>query len=171
MKVRPRITETKHNIYSHYKNAVLVLIILFAIIISQILLSVATSSGAYEIASAKNNLKQLTESYDKTNQIVTALASPQSLASKAEKLGMVSNSTPAFLRLSDGAVLGSPMPADPNAKLILDGGEIPNAQLDKAIGEEYNVQKNILQPESTTNDSIYGSRPQILIRLPAVSTH
>jgi hypothetical protein len=40
-----------------------------------------------------------------------ALRDPQRVAVAAKKMGMVPPSTPAFLRLSDGAVLGKPAPA------------------------------------------------------------
>ncbi|HET8718214.1 MAG TPA: hypothetical protein VFM50_10745 [Nocardioidaceae bacterium] len=41
------------------------------------------------------------------------LRDPQRVAERAKKLGMVPAGSPAFLRLSDGAVLGNPAPADP----------------------------------------------------------
>jgi hypothetical protein len=41
------------------------------------------------------------------------LRDPQKVAARAKKLGMVPSSTPAFLRLSDGKVLGTPTVADP----------------------------------------------------------
>jgi hypothetical protein len=40
-----------------------------------------------------------------------SLRDPQRVAVEARKMGMVPPSTPAFLRLSDGAVLGKPAPA------------------------------------------------------------
>ena len=40
-----------------------------------------------------------------------ALRNPQRLAVAAKKLGMVPPSQPAFVRLSDGKVLGAPLPA------------------------------------------------------------
>ena len=173
MRVRPHMKAGKRAIYSNARNAMIVIAILFSIIISQILLSVATSSGAYEIASNKENLKQLTQTYDKTYQIVTALSSPQNLAAQAENLGMVSNNTPAFLRLSDGAVLGSPTPASPDAKLIIDGASIPNAQLDSIINKKSNVEESITQPKSVVVNATNNSNtPQVLTNgLPAVLTH
>ncbi len=41
------------------------------------------------------------------------LRDPQKVAARAKKLGMVPSSTPAFIRLSDGKVLGTPTVADP----------------------------------------------------------
>lgn len=41
------------------------------------------------------------------------LRDPQHLAARAKRLGMVPSSNPAFLRIEDGTVLGSPLPAEP----------------------------------------------------------
>ena len=38
--------------------------------------------------------------------------SPESLQKRADQLGMVPVSAPVFLRLADGAVLGTPVPAE-----------------------------------------------------------
>ncbi|MDO9399053.1 MAG: hypothetical protein Q7T71_21105, partial [Herbiconiux sp.] len=82
-----------------------------AIVVTQLMLSIGLSDGAYEISSLQSQQKEL----DRTNQVLSeqydALSSPQNLAASAEALGMVANSTPVYLRLSDGAVLGSPTAA------------------------------------------------------------
>ncbi|QJU53325.1 hypothetical protein SCB71_08625 [Herbiconiux sp. KACC 21604] len=91
-----------------------------AIVVTQLLLSIGLSDGAYEIASLQQEQKEL----DRTNQVLTEqydkLSSPQNLAAGAEALGMVANSTPVYLRLSDGAVLGVPTAAA--------GGSVTNGQ-------------------------------------------
>ncbi|WP_368496347.1 hypothetical protein [Herbiconiux sp. A18JL235] len=91
-----------------------------AIVVTQLLLSIGLSDGAYEIASLQQEQKEL----DRTNQVLTEqydkLSSPQNLAAGAEALGMVANSTPVYLRLSDGAVLGVPTAAT--------GGSVTNGQ-------------------------------------------
>ena len=43
-------------------------------------------------------------------QEVAVAASPERLAARAEALGMVRSENPAFIRLSDGSVLGKPKP-------------------------------------------------------------
>lgn len=97
-----------------------------AIVVTQLLLSVGLSDGAYEISSLQQQQKEL----DRTNQTLTeqfdTLSSPQNLAASAAALGMVANSTPVYLRLSDGAVLGSPAAAGASA---IGGSEIPNSLL------------------------------------------
>ena len=105
--------------------------VIFGIIVSQLLMSVVVSSGAYEIAELQQQNKELGRTYQSMTQDLDRLASPQNLAANAEALGMVTNSTPVYLRLSDGAVLGEPVAASPNAGVISGnrGGLIPNSLL------------------------------------------
>jgi len=99
-----------------------------AIVVTQLLLSIGLSDGAYEISSLQSQQKEL----DRSNQVLTEqfdkLSSPQNLAASAESLGMVANSAPVYLRLSDGAVLGSPVAA---AGTSVTGGQalVPNSLL------------------------------------------
>jgi hypothetical protein len=82
-----------------------------AIIVAQLLLSVGISQGAYEISALRASQVELGRTADSVGEDLIRVSSPQSLAGNAEALGMVSNSTPAYLRLSDGAVLGAPTSA------------------------------------------------------------
>lgn len=101
-----------------------------AIVVTQLMLSIGLSDGAYEISSLQQQQKEL----DRTNQVLSEqydrLSSPQNLAASAESLGMVANSAPVYLRLSDGAVLGSPVAASASTPTV-SGGEllIPNSLL------------------------------------------
>lgn len=82
-----------------------------AVIVAQLLLSVGISQGAYEISALRASQVELGRTADSVSEDLIRVSSPQSLAANAEALGMVSNSTPAYLRLSDGAVLGAPSSA------------------------------------------------------------
>jgi cell division protein FtsB len=82
-----------------------------AIVIAQLLLSVAMTEGAYEIDGYKVTQTQLAREEQKLREQIDALESPQFLAANAEALGMVPNAAPVYLRLSDGAVLGQPAAA------------------------------------------------------------
>ena len=104
--------------------------VIFGIIISNLLLSVAVASGAYEIAAMQQSNKELGRSYQTMNQDLDRLSSPQNLAANAEALGMVNNSTPVYLRLSDGAVLGTPEPAAATTSILAGAeGAVPNSLL------------------------------------------
>lgn len=103
--------------------------VVFGIIIAQLLLSVAVSSGAYEIAELTQQNKEISRTYQTMNQDIDRLSSPQNLASNAGALGMVNNATPVYLRLSDGAVLGSPVPAKASAGAASSSNRVPNSLL------------------------------------------
>lgn len=111
--------------------AVVTVTTIVVIIVAQMLLSVAVSSGAYEIAGLQSQAKELNRSAQVVQQELESIASPQNLAANAEALGMVTNSSPAYLRLSDSAVLGSPSAASA-AGAVISGdnrGLIPNSLL------------------------------------------
>ena len=77
------------------------------IVVTQLLLSIGVSQGAYRIESLQTTKATLARQYQQASESVQVLSSPQNLAAKAAALGMVNNGTPVYLRLSDGAVIGS----------------------------------------------------------------
>lgn len=82
-----------------------------AIVIAQLLFSVAMTEGAYEIEGYKLSQTKLDREAQVLREQIDGLESPQFLAANAEALGMVPNAAPVYLRLSDGAVLGQPTAA------------------------------------------------------------
>jgi hypothetical protein len=104
----------------------------FAILIAQLLISIVLSDGAYQISALQSEQKELSRSAGTLTEELDLLASPQHLAASAEALGMVSNTNPAFLRLTDGAVLGAPAAADATAGSVIGPGGsllVPNSLL------------------------------------------
>ena len=104
---------------------------LLAIVVAQLLLSIAISQGAYQLQTLQTKQEQLQRSYQAVSEDLNRVASPQNLAANANALGMVSNSSPAYLRLSDGAVLGAPLPASGAAGTVTgtQGNLVPNSLL------------------------------------------
>lgn len=100
-----------------------------AIFIVKLLLSVAVSQGAYEVAALQSDSSDLTRQVQAASEDLARATSPQYLAANAEALGMVTNPHPAYLRLSDHAVLGAPQSAE--GASVLGGAEsyVPNALL------------------------------------------
>ena len=98
-----------------------------AIVLAQLLLSVGISQGAYEISTLQDRQVELGRTAESVGEELVRASSPQSLAANAAALGMVSNSNPVYLRLSDGAVLGAPQQAEGTPA----GGEtlVPNSLL------------------------------------------
>ncbi len=85
---------------------------LFVILMAQLLLSIALSSGSYQISSLQAQQKNLTRDQQTLTESLRVLQSPQNLATRATTLGMVMNSSGSgWLRLSDGAVLKDPSAA------------------------------------------------------------
>jgi cell division protein FtsL len=82
-----------------------------AIAIFQLLLHIATSSSVYELAHLQGEKRELTTTTQILGQQVDSLASQQNLANAAQKLGMISNANPVFLRLADQKVFGKPKAA------------------------------------------------------------
>lgn len=81
--------------------------IVLAIFAGKLGLSIAISQGAYEARALSIEERDLSRVERVLSQNVDRLASPQNLAENAISLGMVQNTNPATLRLSDGAILGS----------------------------------------------------------------
>ncbi|MCU1576895.1 MAG: hypothetical protein JWP70_1599 [Leifsonia sp.] len=104
---------------------------LLGIVVAQLLLSIAVSQGAYQIGSLQSTQKALQRSYQAATEDLNRVSSPQHLADAANALGMVSNSNPVYLRLSDGAILGTPTPAAATAGTVTggQGNLVPNSLL------------------------------------------
>ncbi|MEN0085291.1 MAG: hypothetical protein AAGC66_11040 [Leifsonia sp.] len=104
---------------------------LLAIVVAQLLLSIGISQGAYQLNSLQAKQTQLQRSYQAVSEDLGRVSSPQNLAANANALGMVSNSSPAYLRLSDGAVLGAPVAASGAAGTVTggQGNLVPNSLL------------------------------------------
>ncbi|NNC10399.1 hypothetical protein HII28_00670 [Planctomonas sp. JC2975] len=91
--------------------AAIAVLTVMIVVVTQLLLSIGVSQGAYKIESLQADKARLARQYQQASETVDALSSPQNLAANAEALGMVNNGTPVYLRLSDGALIGSPAPA------------------------------------------------------------
>jgi len=81
--------------------------VLFAIFLAQLLITIALSGGAYAISGLQSNEQALGRTASALNERLDTLGSSQNLQANALALGMVNSSQAAFLRLSDGSVLGT----------------------------------------------------------------
>ncbi|MGO1538983.1 MAG: hypothetical protein ACTHZ9_04300 [Leucobacter sp.] len=100
--------------------------VILGILATQLGLSIAVSQGAYEARALKVEQRELIRVERVLQQNVDKLASPQNLAVNAAGLGMVQNSHPASLRLSDHAILGDL--ASPTS--AVSDNLVPNSTLD-----------------------------------------
>lgn len=93
----------------------------FAILLTQLLLSIVLSEGAYRITALEAQRIELDRSTQVLTERLNVSGSAQNVATNAESLGMVvSTVSPAFLLLSDGSVQGTPTPAGAGSG-VLDG--------------------------------------------------
>ena len=111
--------------------AIMAVASIFLLFMGQLALSLVLSDGAYQISSLQKQQKELSRTEQDLSEKLDLLASPQSLASRAESLGMVlGTGAPVFLRLADGSLSGTATAASGSAGALgPDGGLVPNAAL------------------------------------------
>lgn len=101
-----------------------------ALMLGQLMLSIALSDGAYTIDSLQAAQKEQARQVQQLTEDLGRLSSPQNLAGNAEALGMVQNANPVWLRMSDGAVIGTPAPAVAGTGVLgAAGSQVPNRLL------------------------------------------
>lgn len=157
--------------------AIVTVVTIFIIIVTQILLSVSLQSGAYEIAGLQRNVKELGRTYQSATQDLNRMTSPQNVAQSAEVLGMVGNSNPAYLRLSDSLVTGAATAAG-GSTLFAQGNLVPNAMLAEVIAEREEAARVAAQAATsqasagasgtTVVNGALGSAPAPLSPVPAI---
>jgi hypothetical protein len=97
------------------------------VLAAQLLVSIQTAQGAYAVDRLQATSTALSREQQVRAEALETLASPQHLARRAAALGMVPAGYPAYLRLSDGAVVGGHgAPATGSAIAV---GDVPNALL------------------------------------------
>jgi hypothetical protein len=89
---------------------VVVVLILLGGLLGLLALNTVLAQDAFALHSLQVQSRQLADREQALQREVADLQSPRSLASRATGLGMVPGGPPAFLRLSDGKVLGAPQP-------------------------------------------------------------
>jgi hypothetical protein len=85
--------------------------LLMASLIGLLVLNISLSRGAYRVHDLEVKAARLAEQEQALGEEVATRAAPAQLSIEARGLGMVPSTSPAFLRLSDGVILGSPQPA------------------------------------------------------------
>jgi hypothetical protein len=79
-------------------------------LVGLLLLNVSLEKGAFVRRQQQTKIDQLVEQRQALQEDLAALEAPQSLARRANDLGMVEAPNAAFVRTSDGRVLGVPSP-------------------------------------------------------------
>lgn len=87
---------------------VVVLSILSAGLVGLIVMSTILQAQSFDAARLEGRADELQTQQQSLTREVNRLQSPANVATRALAVGMVPNTNPAFLRLSDGKVLGKP---------------------------------------------------------------
>jgi hypothetical protein len=101
-------------------NGVFALVVVGLLVVGMgVLLGLNTSlaQGAFEISALTRVQSNLAVQEQQLLQEVAVAEAPESLQRRADALGMVPVSSPVFLRLADGAVLGTPVAAVATARV------------------------------------------------------
>jgi cell division protein FtsB len=85
-----------------------VVALLAAGLVGLLLLNTELQRGTFQVTALNQQADQLRDQQEQLERQVRTLESPQNLADRALRMGMVPNPNPVFLRLSDGRVLGVP---------------------------------------------------------------
>jgi hypothetical protein len=84
----------------------LCVVLLLGGFVGVLVLNTAMAKGSYTLRDLQHRSDELTDAQDALRHSLDAVSGPGPLAMRARQLGMVPAATPAFLRLSDGKVLG-----------------------------------------------------------------
>jgi hypothetical protein len=91
--------------------AVLVIAMLAAGVVGLLMFNTNMQQASFRATSLERQAADLSAKQQSLNMELDQLRDPQRLAVAAKALGMVAPAQPAFVRLSDGRVLGTPAPA------------------------------------------------------------
>jgi hypothetical protein len=92
---------------------VLVASLLVSGLIGLLLLNLSMQKGAFELAGIQAQSEDLRTQEQALSFDMQRLGSTQHLSRRATKLGMLRNNNPVFLDLTDGSIIGDPVPAQP----------------------------------------------------------
>ena len=89
----------------------LVVLLLAGGLLGLLALNTVLAQDAFRVHELNASGRVLADREQELEREVETLRTPRNLAARARSLGMVPSGSPAFLRLSDGAVLGAEVPA------------------------------------------------------------
>ena len=102
-------------------------------LIGMLLINTTLAQGAFTLSELRSQEAELARTEASLTEEVAALAAPSALESQARALGMVPSTTPAFIQIPNGKVLGKPKAAPgvalatPADATVGEGAESPEA--------------------------------------------
>lgn len=128
----------------------IVVLSLVGISIVQLLISIMAGEATYKLSELKAAKRELGTTSQILIEQVDSLSSQQNLANSAQRLGMVANPNPVFLRLSDSRVLGTPRAVRADTAVIPTRNLIPNSALVLESNDIKRQYKQSLAAQSTS---------------------
>lgn len=153
------------------RNIAIVLVAFAAIFVGRLMISVATDANAYAIAEQTRVSQNLALDAQFIQEQLNVLNSPQNLSTVAQKLGMISNSSPAYLRMSDGKKWGN---GQVGARGVIDRTSIANSLV--ATLTPSTQPQGVAEPETPKRGAESGQQVVIVTEstataIPAPNTH
>ena len=106
---------------------IFVVSLLAAGLVGLLLLNTELQRGTFQVTALNQQADQLRDQQEQLERQVRTLESPQNLADRSLRMGMVPNPNPVFLRLSDGRVLGVPAEGKAGTGAAMFGPGLPTA--------------------------------------------
>ncbi len=126
----------------------LVSFLLLAGVIGLLMFNTSMQQAAFTATTMEQQAATLDAREQTLRMELDVLRDPQRVALKAQRMGMVIPATPAFLRLADGKVLGTPTPATREDALRL----LPRAPKKPAVLDPAPNIVTVVAPAVTTED-------------------
>ena len=147
----------------------------FLIGAGQMGLSLLTTQSSYEISALTQEHRELTWDRQILTDELAGLSSPQYLAANAAALGMVIDESPSYLRLSDGALLGSGRAAEWISSIdAVNRGAVANMLIDETpliTAPETSIKNKPTETPADLTGAVSNTPPPITDGLPTPSTH
>ena len=111
----------------------LVTVVLLGGVVGLLLFNTSMQQASFAATSLEDEAGSLSAREQHLQMELERLRDPQHVAERARRMGMITAGSPVFLRLSDGKVLGQPVPPDPaqNVRIYPPAPKLP-AVLDPA---------------------------------------
>lgn len=142
---------------------------------AQMSLSILTTQTSYELSALSAQQRDLGYQKQMLYDEVAGLSSPQYLAANAAALGMVIDESPSYLRLSDGAILGTSGAALGASSVDAIGrGAVANslvAGTPLVTDPDATIEGAPLADVPATTDGVSNTPPPLTDGLPTPSTH
>lgn len=128
-----------------WRNIAIVVLAVVALSALRLVISVGNDATAYTISEKTRESVNLARDAEFIQEQLNVLNSPQYLSETARALGMISNSRPAYLRISDGKVWGNPR--------VAGGGSIDRTSIANALKSTLISSSTAQGVASETNES------------------